>query len=302
LNYYAQVPRQDLRKDPVLQIKDLWVWRGKTKCSWVSSELNKVPVCLHLFSSLEQYRAFRFVSRIESAINLTEVGQVSAQPFCLACLSMPMSQHAAVAPSVAYLSCHTSARLTAKGLFKMRIGAVLETTLKREYQEHGCIRMEGWGKFEAYSVANRATLVPSVNESVGPTLALSLLSVGLLALSATRATAPAWDFLLDAAGALIVSWPRDKQRTNSDYVKCWNVWKVWKVTKCGKPWETSRLHDVLQKYPSTHHGIPVLTRSVEDAARCFCFQAPEERRNRRILHNVSTATTANSTCWKTSNT
>jgi hypothetical protein len=23
LNYYAQVPRQDLRKDPVLQIKDL---------------------------------------------------------------------------------------------------------------------------------------------------------------------------------------------------------------------------------------------------------------------------------------
>lgn len=44
------------------------------------------------------------VSRIESAINQNEVGQVSAQPFCLACLSMPMSQHAAVSPSVAYLS------------------------------------------------------------------------------------------------------------------------------------------------------------------------------------------------------
>ena len=79
-----------------------------------------------------------------------------------------MSQHAAVSPSVAYLSCQPSARLTTNGPCKMRIDAVLETTLKQEYQEHGLTCVEGWGKFEAYKVGNHAMLVPSVNESAGP--------------------------------------------------------------------------------------------------------------------------------------
>lgn len=78
---------------------------------------------------------------MESVMNLNEVAQVSAQPCCLACLSMPMSQHAAVSPSVAHLSCHASAYLTAKGLCKMHIGAELETACKREYQEHGTVKV-----------------------------------------------------------------------------------------------------------------------------------------------------------------
>lgn len=136
----------------------------------------------------------------------------------------------------------------------MRIGAVLETTLKREYQEHGCIRMEGWGNFLGLQRCQSSHTGPKCQwkcwSHVGPK-SFKCWPVGP---KCHPSNCSSLGFLAGCRGSSD-SLMASGQATDKFWLWLWKVLEcleVWKVTKCGKPWESSRLHDVLQKYRSNY--------------------------------------------------